>query len=341
MLAVRSMSSLRVTPPGRWAVVAALAALLWLGATRCSADAPPRLADARLAGCLSGLDAGTHPRSARAFERLGEACLAAGDRAGAVAAYEQALRLDPRSRAARYELARLAGRPLAPFPFLVSVHIVAGVLSLAAGAMAMAARKGGLVHRAAGKAFMVAMLAMAGSAVVRAAQQMETEVLNFWMGMLALYLVTSGWRAARRHLTAVTLLDRTLPAVAGAVAAGLLAMGLGDGEYAGPALVFAVVAALAAIGDLRWQRDPSPDHTRRLLRHLWRVGLAMFIAVSSLFLGQPQVFPYAVRSSGALFAPTLVVIGAFSFWFFRYRFGRRPGRQGLHPDAGRPVGRST
>jgi uncharacterized membrane protein len=277
------------------------------------------------------LNAETYPRSANAVDSLAEAYLASGDRANAAGEYRRLLAMDPKNRSARYELARLTDSELPSFPLLVLVHILAGGLSLLAGAAAMVAPKGGPAHRAAGKVFVGAMLAMAGSAVIRAAQHMETEVLNFWMGLLTLYLVVSGWRAARQRRPVSTTFDRAIPVMALVVAGGLLVQGIRGGAFAGAAIVFGAVAALAAIADVRWTSRTAPDDASRLVRHLWRVGLAMFIAVSSLFLGQPQVFPYAIRSTGLLAVPSALVAAAFAYWFVRYRL-RYPLRRFRGPD---------
>jgi uncharacterized membrane protein len=267
------------------------------------------------------LNVETYPRSANAADSLAEAYLASGDRALAAAAYQRVLALDPRNRNARYELARLTGSDLPPFPVLVLLHILTGSLALLAGATAMLAPKGRPVHRAAGRLFMGAMLAMAGSAVIRAVQNLETEVLNFWMGLLTLYLVVSGWRAARQRQHATSTVDRALPLMALVVACGLLVLGFRGGAFAGAAIAFGAVAALAAVADARWLRRSPPANAARLVRHLWRVGLAMFIAVGSLFLGQSQVFPYEVRSTGLLAVPSALVAASVAYWFVRYRFG--------------------
>jgi hypothetical protein len=59
-------------------------------------------------------------------------------------------------------------------------------------------------------------------------------------------------------------------------------------------------------------------------RHLWRMCTGLFIAVGSFFLGQPQVFPVAVRNSGLLVVPTLLVIVSLGYWLFRVNaFQRR------------------
>lgn len=269
------------------------------------------------------LNAETYPESPSAMASLGDAYSSAGDRAKAADAYRRALMLDSYNRSARYGLARLNGRILPPLPSIVLLHIFAGVLSILAGAVAMVAPKGRAVHRAAGKVFVAAMIGMAGSAVARATQNWETETLNFWMGTLTLYLVTTGWRAARFRVTSASALDWGLPIVALVAAFGLLILGVQGGSFAGPAYVFCAVATLAGVGDVRWFRQPPSDPNRRIVRHLWRIGLAMFIAVGSFFLGQPHVFPLDLRTSGLLIAPPLAVAFALVFWGLRYRLSRR------------------
>ncbi|MDQ3274540.1 MAG: hypothetical protein M3Q39_05785 [Actinomycetota bacterium] len=55
------------------------------------------------------------------------------------------------------------------------------------------------------------------------------------------------------------------------------------------------------------------------MRHLGRMCFALFIAVASLFLGQPQVFPETLRSSGALALPPVLVLAVLLWWLVRVR----------------------
>lgn len=269
------------------------------------------------------LNTETYPGSANAYNSLGDAYLAKGLRSLAEAAFRHELTLDPRSRAARYELARLDGRVLPSLPWLVLVHVLAGTLSIVAGALAMTVQKGRPTHRLAGKVFVGAMLAMTLSAVIRAAQQYETEALNFWMALVTLYLVATGWRTARLRRAHFGASDRLAPLAALLIGAGLLSVAVKGGAFAGPAYVFCVVAVLSAVGDWRWLRLTTFSASSRVVRHLWRTGLALFVAVGSLFLGQSQVFPYEVRHSGVLMLPGLLVLLSLAYWVVRYRFVRQ------------------
>jgi uncharacterized membrane protein len=49
---------------------------------------------------------------------------------------------------------------------LLPLHIVAGVLALALGALALSVRKGGIVHRRSGLLFVCAMLVMGSTAAI-------------------------------------------------------------------------------------------------------------------------------------------------------------------------------
>jgi hypothetical protein len=48
--------------------------------------------------------------------------------------------------------------------------------------------------------------------------------------------------------------------------------------------------------------------------------VALFIAAASFFLGQPQVFPAALRGSALLLLPEVAVLGSMIYWLVRVRF---------------------
>ena len=95
------------------------------------------------------------------------------------------------------------------------------------------------------------------------------------------------------------------------------------GSSAGPAFVFAAIAALAATGDLRMIVRGGISGARRIARHLWRMCVALFVAAGSLFLGQQQVFPASMRGSLILFLPEIAIVGLLIFWMVRVRVGKR------------------
>ena len=272
-------------------------------------------------------NARTYPRSANVHDSLAEAYVAAGDTARAAESYRKALAINPRSKSARYALQRLTGerRPLRP---LLLFHIAGGMVGLLAGTAAMVLRKGSRRHEVAGQVFVVAMVGMGAAATYIAATDPHGDVINVLMGILTCYLVTTAWLTARKR-GAAGRFERFAVAVVAGLAIALVRYGVAaaqgetsDGVPAAVYFVFAIVAWCAAVGDVRMIARGGISGGRRLARHLWRMGTALFIAAGSFFLGQPQVFPDALRlSPGLRSIPVLLVIGSMLFWMVRVRFG--------------------
>ena len=182
------------------------------------------------------------------------------------------------------------------------------------------------------------MLAMSSSAVYMAAREPHGEMINLVMGILTLYLVSTAWVTARRRNGGTNLFDWAALLVALVVAAGLARFGFeavasptGKRFGASPGLFFFFggVALLAAGLDLRMIVRGGVFGAARIARHLWRMCAALFIAATSLFLGQPQLFPYAVRRSGVLVVPSVLIVGLLLFWLVRVLFTKSrlaPGR---------------
>ena len=272
------------------------------------------------------LNVETHPQSANVYDSLGEAYLAAGNSPLAIENYEKALAINPKMKSAVSALQRLTDYQREPYRPLVLFHILAGMIGLTAGAAAMVLRKGSRRHGVAGTVFAVSMLSMSGSAAYMAFIDPAGDAINVLMGVLTFYLVTTAWLTARRRRAQTSLADWAALLVVVAVAAGLVNFGVEaansqsgtkDGAAAGIYFAFAAVASLAAILDLRMIWRGGVAGAQRLTRHLWRMCAALFIGVTSLFLGQPQVFPVLVRNSGVLVVPSLLVLLALGFWLVR------------------------
>ncbi len=225
--------------------------------------------------------------------------------------------------APRQGVARAAWEPLVAF------HVAAGTLALLAGAAALLLRKGSPRHRRVGHVFALAMLSMTASALYVALAKGQT--LNALMAILTSYLVATGWLAGRRREARVGRFDWAALLIVLATAAALLAQGLGaarsqtgaaGGFPAGVWLFFGSLACLTAASDVRLLVRGGAQGAQRVARHLWRMSLALLIAVSSLFLGQPQVFPVALRRSGLLALPSLVTFVLMVVWLLRVK---RPG----------------
>ena len=109
---------------------------------------------------------------------------------------------------------------------------------------------------------------------------------------------------------------------------GVIALNSATGRMFGfpPPLFFTFgpIALLAAIGDIRVLRAGAPQGRRRLVRHLWRMCVALFIATASFFLGQAKAIPAPLRTTPLLLILALFPLTVMLYWLVRLHF--RTGR---------------
>jgi hypothetical protein len=211
---------------------------------------------------------------------------------------------------------------------LVLIHITAGTLGIFSGFLAMALRKGSPRHRLVGNVFTVSMLTMSSVAAYMA--YVGTEVKqptfgNVMGGMFTFYLVGTAWLAARHKDGERGAIDWVAFLFISAIVVGLYAYGLGYMHPAVPTVedppaavpfILGSIALIAAIMDLRmlvW----GISGAQRIIRHLWRMCFATWFAASSLFLGQPQVFPLWLHKTHLLVVPSLVIHIYTIYWIIR------------------------
>lgn len=207
---------------------------------------------------------------------------------------------------------------------LLVLHIAGGSVGIVSGYVAILARRGGRLHRAAGTVFFVAMLVMTIIAAGVAPLLDEAQWTNTTAAVFALYLVTTGWAAVRRPAGDVGRFERLAVIVPLVIAAMGLAMAAG-GAHAFPAedfvvvYVFALVSALAAVCDLRMIRRGGLRGPARIARHLWRLGAALFVASGSFFFGQQAFIPTPIRESVMPAILGLAPLVLMAFWLVRVR----------------------
>jgi uncharacterized membrane protein len=209
---------------------------------------------------------------------------------------------------------------------ILILHISGAGIGLLSGAVALAVRKGGRLHRLAGNVFFVSMLTMTAIGASVAPFLPQPQRGSAIGGVITFYLVATSWATVRRKEGTVGRFEigALLVALGAASAEAMLGLqaansptGMLEGAPAPAYFVFASIAGLAGALDLRMILRGGLYGAPRIVRHLWRMCLALLIAMFSFFLGQQQVFPVALQGSPLLFVPEIVVLGLLIFWLCR------------------------
>jgi hypothetical protein len=210
---------------------------------------------------------------------------------------------------------------------LLPIHIIAGLIGLAAGAVALLTRKGAKLHRQSGMIFVYSMLTMSATGAVMAALHFDR--VTTIAGGLTFYLVTTALLTVRRPpiklqwIEPVAMLVGLTVGIA-SISLGVEALNNGTGTIdtypAELVFIFGIVALLAAFGDVRMLLARGFQGKQRMARHLWRMCVALWIAAASFFLGQADLFPEPIRASPLPALPVLLVMGMMIYWLVRVLF---------------------
>ena len=97
------------------------------------------------------------------------------------------------------------------------------------------------------------------------------------------------------------------------------------------------VAGLIAAADVRVLLGPALTRTRRLARHIWRMGLSLWIALMS-GLAQPKVGGLLFQTVNLRWIPVAALVLTIAYWLVRVRRagGRKPLKAPFIPAHGGP-----
>jgi len=168
-------------------------------------------------------------------------------------------------------------------------------------------------------------------AVVRPGQ-----IVNLFIGVFVIYLVTTSWITVRRRAGAAGAAEKIALAVALCLCAPfvVLAFQLATGlrpffksavPLEGPILValygFTTAIVLAAAADARVVLAGGIKGAPRIARHLWRMCLGLTLAVGSFSTNAlPRLLPGTDDVGPIIFVPQLLLLGLLVFWLIRVRF---------------------
>ena len=209
---------------------------------------------------------------------------------------------------------------------LLPIHIIAGSIAIVAGFISVFSVKGLKLHRKSGIVFVYSMIVLSlTGAVIAVIKEQPPSIVG---GLLAFYLVITALLTVRARDQSLHLIDAAAAVLA--IAIGLFSIKLGlDGLKSGGGnmsgvpsamlFLFATVALLGALGDIRVMIAGGPRGAARIARHLWRMCFALFIASGSFFLGQAKVIPKPIRIFPLLAIPALLPLVLMLYWLVRVR----------------------
>jgi hypothetical protein len=214
----------------------------------------------------------------------------------------------------------------------LGAHVAAGSLGIISGFVALYSAKGSPLHRKIGVFFVSAMLVMCFLGVLIAIARNAAPEMNGPAGLITLYLVVTGFTTVRPPFRgsrplAIGMMVLGLAVALTALTWGFEAVANGgktprEGMPAFPFFMFGTIGLLAAVSDVRVIRRGNPTGAARLVRHLWRMGYALFVAALSFFIGQADEFPEALRIIPLLALPGLAVLVTMGYWVWRLKVRR-------------------
>lgn len=195
------------------------------------------------------------------------------------------------------------------------LHIITGTIAIVAGTLALLSRKGRPLHIRSGRVFVISMLPMAISgAVIAAFMPMHITVIA---GLLTFHFVATSWLTVSSTSSVFSWYNKVAPAVALglSVYAGTcatLAIQSGSGTFNGfsavPYCFFGMFALFAGVMDSLYLKRNGFKGKHRIVRHLWRMCMALFVALGSFFSQGSAVLPVEWQGSEWLSVPEFAVL---------------------------------
>ena len=203
---------------------------------------------------------------------------------------------------------------------ILFLHILAGVAALAAAGIAVGSAKGGRLHRRSGNIYTLAMAFVGVSALVLAV--VHPNPFLFAVGVFSLYLVFTGWRAAKLRDGRPRSLDHAGGVVMALSGLGMLVWGVqgllaGSGAQPVIQVAFGSIGLTLALSDWRdWARGPVTGKAR-IARHLGRMLGGTIATITAAGVVNLGFLPDLVVWLG----PTVLITPVIFWWSARVMRG--------------------
>ena len=216
-------------------------------------------------------------------------------------------------------------------PVVAQLHLVVGSLAVFSGFIAMLLPKGKTLHKFVGKIFFYTMLALCFSGIYLTL--LRSLQLTFFLATFSLYLLLTGWYAVARKGSSITLFDKVgfyFISTFGIATLILATLGWSLNWHYPPNepsypnyLIFVCFSAVLAYWDYQLLIAKVLVGTKRLIRHLWRMYFALFIATGIFFGGNSNVLPEALRTELILITPIVTVLMFMFGWLVYFKCFKR------------------
>lgn len=208
---------------------------------------------------------------------------------------------------------------------VAQIHLLVGTVAVSSGFLILLLPKGEFMHRIVGRTFVITMTSLCLSGFYLS----YTRSLQFtyFLALVSLYLVLTGWFASARDSTKINIVDRFGFVVMCSTAILTLLIGsigwlcqLPHPSTEPPYPAYYIVTAFSAfIAYLDWLviKQGKLEGNTRLVRHIWRMMCSLFIATFIFFTGNTHVLPEYLRQPLFLALPIIVVLLALIYWVIK------------------------
>lgn len=196
-------------------------------------------------------------------------------------------------------------------------HAWVGIAALMLFWVPALTRKGGRVHRTAGRSYVYFMLVVTITGILLSLRfllegRIVAGVFLGYLGVITFTAVWTGWRVLSAKRSANDYITPTYRALAWLnLAAGLVVLGLGLIQQVWLFLLFSPIGILAGIGSIRFMRNPPTDRWYWLYEHFGgMIGSGIAAHIAFLAFGSRQMFPdWPLNGLGVLPWITPLVVG--------------------------------
>jgi len=211
------------------------------------------------------------------------------------------------------------------YRLLLSLHIAAGFPALLAALVAVITAKGARAHVYAGRAFVVGMALVFGTALPMTV--IKPNLFLLLVAIFSFYLALTGWLRARNRRGIPTPAEWVAASAMVLAAVAMVGRGvvmLRAGNSMGTVLlVFAAIGGGLALRDLTSLRSRRYTGAIRIVAHLTRMLAGTIAAVTAFTVVNVRVEPQFI----VWLAPTVVLTPVIVYWSVRMRRAADPATE--------------